>query len=55
MNYTVKFTEVFMNLFQSGADTFIGMMTSIVPQVLILRVAMHVIVNFLGEERVWEN
>lgn len=52
MNYIVKFAESFMNLFQSGADTFIGMMTSIVPLVLMLMVAMNAIVNFLGEERV---
>lgn len=41
-----------MNLFQAGADTFIGMMISIVPLVLMLMVAMYALVNFLGEERV---
>jgi len=54
MNYIVKFAEGFMNLFQSGADTFIGMKISIVPLELMLRVAINVIVNFLGK-REWKN
>lgn len=52
MNYDIKFAKGFMNLFQSGANTFIGKMTSIVPLVLRLRVAMNVSVNILGGERV---
>ncbi|MBV7390660.1 MULTISPECIES: PTS glucitol/sorbitol transporter subunit IIC [Enterococcus] len=51
MEYVVKFAEGFMNLFQTGAETFISWMTSIVPVVLILMVLMNTIIAFLGEER----
>lgn len=52
MNAVTKFAEGFMNLFQTGAETFISWMTTIVPVVLMLMVAMNTIVAFLGEERV---
>lgn len=52
MDYIAHFAEVFMSLFQTGAETFIGWMTSIVPVVLMLMVAMNSIVAFLGEERI---
>jgi len=40
-----------LGLFQEGAQTFIGWMTSIVPVVLMLMVLMNTIIAFLGEER----
>ena len=52
MNFIVNFAEGFMNLFQAGANTFIGWMGSIVPLVLMLMIAMNALINFLGEERV---
>lgn len=52
MEYITNFAEGFMNLFQTGADNFIDWMSSIVPLVLMLLVAMNTIINFLGEERV---
>lgn len=52
MEFVTKFAEGFMKLFQTGADTFISWMTSIVPLVLMLMVAMNTLVAFLGEERV---
>lgn len=52
MDIVVKFAEGFISLFQSGADTFIDWMTSIVPLVLMLMVAMNALVTLLGEERV---
>lgn len=52
MNFLVNFAEGFMNLFQTGADVFIGWMGSIVPLVLMLLVAMNALINMLGEERV---
>ncbi len=51
MSYVTKFAEGFMGLFQEGAQTFIGWMTSIVPVVLMLMVLMNTIIAFLGEER----
>lgn len=51
MNYVTKFAEGFMNLFQSGAETFIGWMTGIVPVVLMLMVLMNAIIAIIGEKR----
>lgn len=52
MDYLVKFAEGFMRLFQEGADVFISWMTSIVPIVLMLLIAMNTIISLLGEQRV---
>ncbi len=52
MKYITKFAEGFMNLFQTGADTFISWVTTIVPVVLMLLVLMNTIIAMLGEERV---
>lgn len=52
MNYVTKFAEGFMKLFQSGGETFMSWMTSIVPVVLMLLVAMNALIALLGEERV---
>ncbi|MFL2079418.1 PTS glucitol/sorbitol transporter subunit IIC [Marinilactibacillus psychrotolerans] len=52
MDFIVKLAEGFMNLFQEGADVFIGWMGSIVPLVLMLLIAMNTLINILGEERV---
>lgn len=51
MEHIVKFAEGFTHLFQLGADTFISWMTSIVPLVLILLVAMNTITSLIGEKR----
>ncbi|MFC6169992.1 PTS glucitol/sorbitol transporter subunit IIC [Loigolactobacillus jiayinensis] len=51
MHYITDFASGFMNLFQTGAKTFIGWMSSIVPVVLLLLVLMNTIIAFLGEER----
>ena len=52
MQWLIKFAEGFMNLFQLGAETFIGWMGSIVPLVLMLLIAMNAIIKLLGEDRV---
>lgn len=52
MNYVTAFAEGFMNLFQTGAETFISWMTGIVPVVLMLMVLMNTLIAFLGEDRV---
>lgn len=52
MEFIVNLAEGFMSLFQAGANVFIDWMSSIVPLVLMLMVAMNTIINLLGEERV---
>ncbi len=51
MKWISEFAKAFMGLFQSGAKTFIGWMSSIVPVVLLLLVLMNSIISFVGEER----
>lgn len=51
MHYITDFASGFMNLFQTGAKTFISWMSTIVPVVLLLLVLMNTIIAFLGEER----
>jgi len=52
MEYLVKAAEVFMNLFQTGAKTFISWMTGIVPVVLMLLVAMNTLIQLIGQEKI---
>lgn len=52
MDYVIKFAEGFMNLFQTGATTFIGWMSSIVPVVLLLLIAMNTIIHLIGEDKI---
>lgn len=52
MDYIIKFAEGFMNLFSTGATTFIGWMTSIVPVVFMLLIAMNTLINLIGEEKI---
>lgn len=51
MEFIVKFAEGFINLFQTGADTFIEWMGSIVPLVLMLLIAMNTVIQLIGEKR----
>ncbi|MGK0555361.1 PTS glucitol/sorbitol transporter subunit IIC [Macrococcus capreoli] len=52
MDFIVKLAEGFIKLFQTGADTFISWMTSIVPLVLMLLIAMNTLIQLIGEERI---
>lgn len=52
MEYVVKFAEAFIKLFQTGADTFIDWMGTIVPLVLMLLIAMNTLIQLIGEERI---
>jgi len=44
--------EWFVGLFRKGAETFLGWMTSIVPLVLMLLIAMNSLIALIGEERI---
>ncbi|MCR4430346.1 MAG: PTS glucitol/sorbitol transporter subunit IIC [Tepidanaerobacteraceae bacterium] len=52
MAVVAKIAQGFMNLFQTGANTFIGWMKGIVPVVLMLMVLMNTVISLLGEEKV---
>ena len=52
MDLLVNIAEGFIKLFQTGADTFISWMTSIVPLVLMLLIAMNTLIQLIGENRI---
>ena len=52
MNAIIKFAEGFMGLFSLGAETFTSWVTGIVPQVLLLLIAMNTIIRLIGEEKI---
>ncbi|HBC96256.1 MAG TPA: PTS glucitol/sorbitol transporter subunit IIC [Clostridium sp.] len=52
MAAVAKIAKEFMNLFETGGNTFLGWMKGIVPVVLMLMVLMNTIISLLGEERV---
>jgi PTS system glucitol/sorbitol-specific IIC component len=52
MDILIKGAEKFMDLFRHGGETFIGMVTDIVPLLIMLLVAMNALVRLVGEERV---
>jgi PTS system glucitol/sorbitol-specific IIC component len=52
MNGVVAVAQGFINLFQTGANVFLGWMKTIVPLVLMLIVAMNAIIALIGEKRI---
>ncbi|MDD4371449.1 MAG: PTS glucitol/sorbitol transporter subunit IIC [Anaerostipes sp.] len=52
MKIIVKFASGFMGLFDTGATTFTGWVTSIVPKVLLLLILMNTIIALVGQERI---
>lgn len=54
MDYIVKFAEGFMGLFSTGAETFVSWVSGIVPQVLLLLIAMNTLINLIGQKRIYK-
>lgn len=52
MEILTNLAQGFIGLFQEGGKTFIGMVTGIVPTLIMLLVAMNAIIKFVGEKRV---
>lgn len=42
----------FMSLFQKGGETFVSLVTGILPTLIVLMVAINSIIKLIGEERV---
>ncbi|MDF2504943.1 PTS glucitol/sorbitol transporter subunit IIC [Clostridium sp.] len=52
MQVLTYLAQGFIGLFQEGGKTFISMVTTIVPTLIMLLVAMNAIIKFVGEKRV---
>ncbi|WP_010240996.1 PTS glucitol/sorbitol transporter subunit IIC [Clostridium arbusti] len=52
MQVLTYLAQGFIGLFQEGGKTFISMVTTIVPTLIMLLVAMNAIIRFVGEKRV---
>ncbi len=52
MDFIIKFAEGFMGLFTLGAETFTSWVTGIVPQVLLLLIAMNTLIRLIGDEKI---
>lgn len=52
MDMITKAANGFMNLFREGGETFVSLVTDIVPLLIMLLVAMNALIRFVGQERV---
>lgn len=52
MDFIVTLAEGFIGMFEAGGETFMGMVTGIIPLLVVLITAVNAIVRFVGEERV---
>ena len=52
MDLLVEIAVWFIGLFQAGATTFVGLVTGIIPLVIILMTAFNAVIAGIGQERV---
>lgn len=44
--------EAFINVFKAGAETFVGLVTGIIPLLIVLLTAVHALIRLIGVERI---
>ncbi|KYG33653.1 PTS glucitol/sorbitol transporter subunit IIC [Priestia endophytica] len=52
MEWFVKLAEGFIGMFEKGGETFVGMLTGIVPTLLCLITAVNALIKLVGENRI---
>ncbi|MUK87629.1 PTS sorbitol transporter subunit IIC [Ornithinibacillus sp. L9] len=52
MDFLISVAEGFIGMFQEGGDTFMGLVTGIIPMLVVLITAVNALIKFIGEERV---
>ncbi|RDW20687.1 PTS glucitol/sorbitol transporter subunit IIC [Oceanobacillus chungangensis] len=53
MDFLIKLAEGFIGMFEAGGEQFMGMVTGIIPMLVVLITAVNAIIRFIGEERVY--
>ena len=52
MDWIIHLAEGFIGMFQKGGETFVGMLTGIVPTLICLITAVNAIIKLVGEEKI---
>ena len=52
MDWIIQLAEGFIGMFQKGGETFVGMLTGIVPTLICLITAVNAIIKLVGEEKI---